>query len=116
MPGQFKTFLDATGQLWATGALVGKTFGLITSSATQHSGQESTILTSLVPFLHHGMLFVGLPQTDPLLADINNVGGGSYYGASTISGGDGSRLPDERELTLASTLAARVSEITKKLV
>ena len=87
MPAQFKAFLDATGGLWASGALVGKPFGIITSSATQHSGQESTILTSLVPFIHHGMIFVGLPQTEPLLSDISNVGGGSYYGASTIAGG-----------------------------
>ncbi len=115
MPGQFKSFLDATGQLWFTGALVGKPFGLITSSATQHSGQESTFLTSLVPFIHHGMIFVGLPQTEPALADITQVGGGSYYGASTISGADGSRLPDEREKSLAFKLAERVAGVAGKL-
>ncbi|MDC7241393.1 MAG: NAD(P)H:quinone oxidoreductase [Spirochaetales bacterium] len=115
MPAQFKTFLDATGQLWFTGALVGKPFGIITSSATQHSGQESTILTSLVPFIHHGMIYVGLPQTEPLLADITRVGGGSYYGASTISGGDGSRLPDDGEKELAFKLGERVAGVAGKL-
>ena len=115
MPGQFKTFLDATGQLWAQGALAGKPFGIVTSSATQHGGQESTILTSMVPFVHHGMIFVGLPQTHPELGNFSEVGGGSYYGASTISGGDGSRLPDERELSLAGKLAERVATVAGKL-
>ncbi len=115
MPAQFKAFLDATGQLWAQGKLTGKPFGLITSSATQHGGQETTLLTSLVPFIHHGMIFVGLPQTDPALSDVTAVGGGSYYGASTITGGDGSRMPDEREKGLAATLGKRVAVVAGKL-
>ncbi len=115
MPAQFKSFLDATGQLWFQGKLTGKPFGLITSTATQHGGQESTLLTSLVPFIHHGMIYVGLPQTEPLLSDISRVGGGSYYGASTISGGDGSRLPDEGEKELAYRLGERVAGVAKKL-
>jgi NAD(P)H dehydrogenase (quinone) len=115
MPGQFKSFLDATGQLWFTGKLVGKPFGIITSSATQHGGQETTILTSMVPFIHHGMIFVGLPQTEPLLSNIESVGGSSYYGASTITGGDGSRLPDDNEKHLAYVLGERVAGIAGKL-
>ncbi len=115
MPAQFKTFVDATGGLWQSGALVGKPYGLIAGSATQHSGQESTLLTSMVPFLHHGMIFVGLPQTEPLLFNSSEVEGGSFYGATTVSAGDGSRLPSDSEKQLASILAVRVGKIAAKL-
>jgi NAD(P)H dehydrogenase (quinone) len=115
MAAQFKTFVDATGALWAQGALIGKPFGIITGSATQHGGQESTILTGMVPFLHHGMLFVGLPASLPELGQFQEVQGGSYYGASTIAGPDGSRMPSENELKLASALGSRVASVAAKL-
>ncbi|MBI9103776.1 MAG: NAD(P)H:quinone oxidoreductase [Spirochaetales bacterium] len=115
MASAFSTFLGATGQLWQSGALIGKPFGLFAGSATQHGGQESTLLTSMVPFIHHGMLFVGLPQSEQALFNSTSVEGGSFYGATTISAGDGSRMPSESELKLASALALRVGKIAEKL-
>lgn len=115
MAGQFSTFVDATGSIWQSGTLIGKPFGLITGSATQHSGQESTLLTGMIPFIHHGMIFVGLPQSEPLLFNTSEVEGGSFYGATTIAAGDGSRMPSETELKLAGILAVRVGETAKKL-
>ena len=115
MPAQFKAFVDATGGLWQAGALIGKPFGLIAGSATQHSGQESTLLTSAVPFIHHGMLYVGLPQSEAALFNSSTVEGGSFYGATTVSGGDGSRMPSDDEKDLAAALALRVSSIAEKL-
>jgi NAD(P)H dehydrogenase (quinone) len=115
MAAQFKNFVDATGGLWAQGSLIGKPFGIITGSATQHGGQESTILTGMVPFLHHGMIFVGLPASLPELGQVAEVQGGSYYGASTIAAPDGSRMPSANELKLASALGGRVTEVALKL-
>jgi NAD(P)H dehydrogenase (quinone) len=116
MPAQFKYFLDATGGLWQSGKLIGKPFGLITSSATQHGGQESTLLTSAVPFLHHGMLYVGVPQNEGALFSAGAMEGGSFYGATTIAGPDGARLPSELELSVAEVLGERVAVIAGKLV
>jgi len=115
MAAQFKAFVDSTGGLWAKGALAGKPFGIITGSATQHGGQESTILTGMVPFLHHGMLFVGLPPTLPELGNVSEISGGSYYGASTIAGPDGSRMPSENEKILAMALGERVAWLAGRL-
>ncbi len=115
MPAQFKAFVDATGGLWQTGALIGKPFGLIAGSATQHGGQESTLLTSMVPFIHHGMIYVGIPQSEGALFNSTTVEGGSFYGATTVSGGDGSRQPSEIEKEIASILAVRVGKIAAKL-
>ncbi len=115
MCGQMRQFLDATGQLWAAGALVGKVGSVFTSSATQHGGQESTILSFHTTLLHHGMVVVGLPYTFQGQTRIDEVTGGSPYGASTIAGGRGERLPSENELAAARFQGRHVTAIAKKL-
>jgi len=116
MCGQMRQFLDATGQLWAKGSLVGKVGSVFTSTATQHGGQESTILTFHVTLLHHGFVVVGLPYAFQGQMRIDEITGGSPYGASTIAGGDGSRMPSENELAAARFQGTHVAEITSKLV
>ena len=116
MCGQMRQFLDATGQLWANGALVGKVGSVFTSSATQHGGQESTILTFHVTLLHHGFVVVGLPYAFQGQMSMDEITGGSPYGASTIAGGDGSRTPSENELDAARFQGRYVAEIASKLV
>ncbi len=115
MCGQMRQFLDATGQLWANGALVGKVGSVFTSSATQHGGQESTILTFHVTLLHHGFVVVGLPYAFQGQMTVDEISGGSPYGASTIAGGDGSRMPSENELDAARFQGRHVAEIASKL-
>ena len=115
MCGQMRQFLDATGQLWANGSLVGKVGSVFTSTATQHGGQESTILTFHVTLFHHGFIVVGLPYTFQGQMRSDEITGGSPYGASTIAGGDGSRLPSENELAAARYQGKHVAEITSKL-
>ena len=115
MCGQMRQFLDATGELWAKGALVGKVGSVFTSSATQHGGQESTILTFHVTLLHHGFILVGLPYTFQGQMTIDEISGGSPYGASTIAGGDGSRMPSENELAAARFQGKHVAAISAKL-
>jgi len=115
MAGQMRQFLDATGQLWATGALVGKVGSVFTSSATQHGGQESTILTFHVTLLHHGMVVVGLPYAFQGQMRIDEITGGSPYGASTIAGGSGERMPSENELAAARFQGKHVATIASKL-
>jgi NAD(P)H dehydrogenase (quinone) len=115
MCGQMRQFLDATGQLWAKGALVGKVGSVFTSSATQHGGQESTILTFHVTLLHHGFVVVGLPYAFQGQMTLDEISGGSPYGASTIAGGDGSRMPSENELDAARFQGRHVASITAKL-
>lgn len=115
VPAQFKAFLDATGQVWSVGGLVNKPVGIMTSSAMQHGGQEATIL-GLVPYiLHQGALLVGLPLSSGVLAQTAEVSGNSFYGASTISGGDGSRQPSANELAGAKFQGKRVAELAAKL-
>lgn len=116
MCGQMRQFLDATGQLWANGSLVGKVGSVFTSTATQHGGQESTILTFHVTLLHHGFVLVGLPYAFQGQMRIDEITGGSPYGASTIAGGDGSRMPSETELEAARFQGTHVAKITSKLV
>jgi len=116
MCGQMRQFLDATGQLWAQGALVGKVGSVFTSSATQHGGQESTILSFHVSLLHHGFVIVGLPYAFQGQMRIDEVTGGSPYGASTIAGGSGERMPSENELAAARFQGKHVAEIAKKLM
>ena len=116
MCGQMRQFLDATGQLWARGALVGKVGSVFTSSATQHGGQESTILSFHTTLLHHGMVIVGLPYTFDGQSRIDEVTGGSPYGASTIAGGRGERLPSQNELAAARFQGKHAATIAKKLV
>jgi NAD(P)H dehydrogenase (quinone) len=115
MCGQMRQFLDATGGLWAKGALVGKVGSVFTSSATQHGGQESTILTFHVTLLHHGFVLVGLPYAFQGQMTIDEITGGSPYGASTIAGGDGSRTPSENELSAARFQGKHVAAIASKL-
>lgn len=115
MAGQMKQFLDQTGGLWMKGALVGKPGGVFTSSATQHGGQESTILTTWTVLAHHGMVIVGLPYAFQGQMGTDEVMGNSPYGASTIAGGDGSRKPSERDLAGARFQGAHVARIAAKL-
>jgi NAD(P)H dehydrogenase (quinone) len=115
MCGQMRQFLDATGHLWASGALVGKVGSVFTSSATQHGGQESTILSFHTTLLHHGMVVVGLPYTFQGQTRIDEVTGGSPYGASTIAGGGGERLPSENELAAARFQGRHVATVAGKL-
>jgi len=115
MCGQMRQFLDATGQLWAKGALVGKVGSVITSSNTQHGGQESTILSFHFTLLHHGMVVVGLPYAFQGQFMMEEISGCSPYGASTIAGGDGSRFPSENELAGARYQGEHVAKIASKL-
>jgi NAD(P)H dehydrogenase (quinone) len=115
MCGQMRQFLDATGQLWANGSLVGKVGSVFTSTATQHGGQESTILTFHVTLLHHGFVVVGLPYAFQGQMRMDEITGGSPYGASTIAGGDGSRMPSENELEAARFQGKHVAGIASKL-
>jgi len=116
MCGQMRQFLDATGQLWMSGALTGKVGSVITSSNTQHGGQESTILSFHNTLLHHGMVVVGLPYAFQGQMTMDEISGCSPYGASTIAGADGSRLPSENELAGARYQGAHVAKIAKKLM
>ena len=113
MAAPLKHFLDGTGALWASGVLVGKPAAVFTSTATQHGGQESTLLSMLLPLLHHGMLIVGLPFTEPALN--RTASGGTPYGASHVAGanGDAPLTSDEKEL--ARALGRRLATITARL-
>ena len=115
MCGQMRQFLDATGQLWSKGALVGKVGSVFTSSATQHGGQESTLLSFHITLLHHGFVVVGLPYTFQGQMRIDEMTGGSPYGASTIAGGSGERMPSENELDAARFQGKHVATIASKL-
>ncbi|MFH1372964.1 MAG: NAD(P)H:quinone oxidoreductase [bacterium] len=115
MCGQMRQFLDATGQLWMKGALVGKVGSVVTSSNTQHGGQESTILSFHITLLHHGMVVVGLPYAFQGQMTMDEISGCSPYGASTIAGGDGSRFPNKNELAGARYQGEHVAKIAKKL-
>ena len=115
MAAQMKNFLDQTGALWAQGKLVGKVGSVFTASATQHGGQESTLLTFHPVLLHHGMVVVGLPYAFAGQMGVTEVMGNSPYGASTIAGGDGSRQPSEVELAGARYQGRHVAEIATKL-
>lgn len=115
MAAQMKAFLDATGGLWAKGSLVGKIGSVFTSSATQHGGQESTILSFHTVLLHHGMLIAGLPYSFAGQTTISEMSGGSPYGASSITGGDGSRMPSANELAGAEFQGKHIAEILKRM-
>jgi NAD(P)H dehydrogenase (quinone) len=115
MTAQMRNFLDQTGGLWAKGALIGKVGSVFTSSATQHGGQESTILTFIPTLMHHGMVVVGLPYSFQGQTGIEEIKGGSPYGASTITGGDGSRMPSAVELEGARFQGRHVAQIATRL-
>ncbi len=114
MSGQMRNFFDQTGGLWAKGALAGKVASVFTSTGTG-GGQEMTITSTWTTLAHHGMIIVPIGYTTPELFDISQVSGGTPYGASTYAGGDGSRQPDARELTIARHQGAHVAQIAAKL-
>ncbi len=114
MCGQMRNFLDQTGGLWANGKLIGKVGSVFTSSASQHGGQETTITSFHTTLLHHGMIIVGVPYSVPALTNMEEVSGGTPYGASTLAGADGSRQPSENELTIARFQGEHVAKIAKK--
>jgi NAD(P)H dehydrogenase (quinone) len=115
MCGQMRQFLDATGQLWAQGALVGKVGSVFTSTATQHGGQESTILSFHISLLHQGFVIVGLPYAFQGQMRNDEITGGSPYGASTIAGTSGERTPTENELDAARFQGKHVADIASRL-
>ncbi len=115
MCGQMRQFMDATGKLWMKGSLVGKVGSVFASSNTQHGGQESTILSFHTTLLHQGMIIVGLPYTFQGQMGIDEITGCSPYGASTIAGPDGSRLPSANELSGARFQGRHVATIASKL-
>lgn len=112
---QVQTLLDSTGQLWAKGALVGKVGSVFVSTATQHGGQETTIRSLHTELFHHGMVVVGVPYSCPELTNMAEITGGTPYGASTIAGSKGERMPSENELKIARFQGKHVAEIAKKL-
>ncbi len=114
MSAQMKQFIDKTGNLWAEGKLINKVAGVFTSTSTLHGGQETTIITSMIPLLHHGMIIVGVPYSEQRLFSLE-FGGGSPYGASSVSGPNADRSPTENDLEIAKTLGRRVAEIAKKM-
>lgn len=115
MSAQMRNFWDQTGGDWMAGALIGKPAAVITSSATQHGGQETTIISTMITLLHHGCVLVGLPYSFKEQMTMGEITGGSPYGASTIAGGMGERMPSESELKMAKGLGRRLTEIAKKL-
>jgi NAD(P)H:quinone oxidoreductase type IV len=115
MAAQMRNFLDQTGGLWMKGSLIGKPGSVFTSTATQHGGQESTLLSFHTTLLHHGMVVVGLPYSEARQMTLEEISGGSPYGATTITGGDGRRMPSENELAMARFQGRHVAQIAAKL-
>ena len=115
MAAQMRNFLDQTGGLWMSGALVGKVGSVFVSTATRHGGQETTITSFHTTLLHQGMAVVGVPYACQELMNMDEISGGTPYGASTLAGGDGSRQPSENELTIARFQGRHVAEIAAKL-
>jgi NAD(P)H dehydrogenase (quinone) len=113
MAAPLKHFLDTTGAEWASGALAGKPAALFTSTSTMHGGQESTLLTMALPLLHHGMVIVGLPYTEPALSSTTT--GGTPYGASHVAGSRGDNAISEHERDLARALGKRLADIARRL-
>jgi NAD(P)H dehydrogenase (quinone) len=115
MCGQMRQFLDSTGGLWMKGELIGKVGSVMASSATQHGGQESTILSTHITLLHHGMVIAGLPYSFQGQMSITEMTGGSPYGAGTITGGQGERMPGKTELDGARFQGKHVAQLAAKL-
>lgn len=113
MAAPLKYFLDSTGAEWASGALAGKPAALFTATSTMHGGQESTLLTMALPLLHHGMLIVGLPYTEPALTTTQS--GGTPYGASHVAGAKGENAITEHERELARALGRRLADVARRL-
>lgn len=115
MAAQMRNFLDQTGKLWMQGALVGKVGSVFASTGTQHGGQETTITSFHTTLLHHGMIIVGVPYTEPRLTNMGEITGGTPYGATTLAAADGSRRPSENELAIARFQGTHVAKIAAKL-
>ena len=115
MCAQMRNFLDQTGGLWAQGALVGKVGSVFASTGTQHGGQETTLTSFHSTLLHQGMVVVGLPYSEARQMTLEEISGGSPYGATTIAGTDGSRMPSENELAMARFQGRHVADIAKRL-
>ncbi len=115
MCAQMRNFLDQTGGLWMRGSLIGKVGSVFASTATQHGGQESTLLSFHTTLLHQGMVIVGVPYSEQRQMTLEEISGGSPYGASTMAGSDGSRLPSENELAIARFQGRHVAEIAGRL-
>jgi NAD(P)H dehydrogenase (quinone) len=116
MAAQMRNFLDQTGGLWANGALIGKVGSVFASTASQHGGQETTLVSFHFTLLHHGMIVVGLPYAEQRLANMAEISGGTPYGATTLAGIDGSRQPSENERAIARFQGRHVAQITKALI
>ncbi|BFT31091.1 NAD(P)H:quinone oxidoreductase [Alteromonas sp. D210916BOD_24] len=115
MAAQMANFLDQTGGLWFQNALVGKVGSVFTSTASQHGGQETTLISTIVNLMHLGMTIVGTPYTEKRLTLIDEVMGGTPYGASTIAGGDGSRMPSDNEIEIAKSQGRHVASVAMAL-
>ncbi|MCM2264151.1 MAG: NAD(P)H:quinone oxidoreductase [Desulfuromonadales bacterium] len=115
MCAQMRNFLDQTGGLWMSGALIGKVGSVFTSTASQHGGQETTITSFHSTLLHQGMIIVGVPYSEQRLVNMTEISGGTPYGASTLAGADGSRQPSENELAIARFQGRHVAQITARL-
>jgi NAD(P)H dehydrogenase (quinone) len=115
MCAQMRNFLDQTGPLWASGGLVGKVGSVFTSTASQHGGQETTITSFHTTLFHHGMVVVGVPYIEQRLVEMDQITGGTPYGASTLTKGDGSRQPSANELAIARFQGMHVADIARRL-
>src|ERR1700688_5022307 len=115
MAAQMRNFLDQTGALWGEGALVGKVGSVFASTGTQHGGQETTITSFHSTLLHLGMIIAGVPYSEQRLMNMNEITGGTPYGATTMAGADGKRQPSENELKIARFQGKHVAEIATKL-
>ncbi|HEU5116008.1 MAG TPA: NAD(P)H:quinone oxidoreductase [Isosphaeraceae bacterium] len=116
MCAQMRNFLDRTTSLWLSGALIGKVGSVFASTASQHGGQETTITSFHTTLLHHGMIIVGVPYSEPRLVQMEEISGGTPYGATCLAGADGKRLPSAIELDIARFQGRHVAEITRRLV
>src|ERR1700726_1054480 len=114
MAAQMRNFLDQTGGLWMQGALINKIGSVFTSTASQHGGQETTITSFHTTLLHHGIIVVGTPYSEPALSNMDEITGGTPYGASTITKADGSRLPSDNELKIARFQGRHVATLAKQ--
>lgn len=115
MAAQMRNFLDQTGRMWMEGKLIGKVGSVFASTASQHGGQETTITSFHTTLLHHGMIIVGVPYSEPGLIAMDEITGGTPYGATTIAAADGSRRPSENELTIARFQGQHVATVARKL-
>jgi NAD(P)H dehydrogenase (quinone) len=115
MAAQMRNFLDQTGGLWMTGKLIGKIGSVFVSTGSQHGGQETTITSFHTTLLHHGMVIVGVPYAHPGLTVLDEVSGGTPYGASTVAGGKGERQPSENELSIARFQGEHVAQLAARL-